>query len=73
MNNSTLITRTELAKRWRVDTKTVDRMRQAKLLVWIDISGGRNARPIVRFTEADVVAFEERGTYAATTGETLNA
>lgn len=66
MNNSALITRTELAKRWRVDAKTIDRMRQAGVLPWIDISGGRGARPIVRFAVADVTAFEGRGLHSGT-------
>lgn len=51
--------RTALASRWKVSVKTIDRLREFGKLPWIDIAGGRGARPIVRFTLADVEAFEQ--------------
>jgi len=54
------LSRTDLAQRWGVSLKTVDRLRTAHKLPWIDISGGRGNRPCVRFVLRDVEAFEER-------------
>jgi hypothetical protein len=56
--NTEILNRSELAQRWGVSIKTVDRLRTARLLNWIDIGGGRHPRPIVRFTLADVERYE---------------
>jgi hypothetical protein len=50
--------RQALAQRWNTSTRTIDRLRQAGKLPWIDIAGGRGARPIVRFTLTDVEQYE---------------
>jgi hypothetical protein len=50
--------RQALSARWNTSTRTIDRLRQAGKLPWIDIAGGRGTRPIVRFTLADVQAYE---------------
>jgi len=50
--------REALASRWNTSTRTIDRLRQAGKLPWIDIAGGRGARPIVRFSVNDVKAYE---------------
>jgi hypothetical protein len=55
-----LLTRSTLAERWQTSTRTVDRRRQDGLIPWVDISGGKGRRPIVRFRIDDVVAFEGR-------------
>jgi hypothetical protein len=53
-----MITRFDLAKRWRCSTRKVDRMREEGLLPWVDLSGGRGARACVRFRLADIEALE---------------
>jgi hypothetical protein len=55
-----LLTRVELAKRWATSERTVDRKRMLGLLPWLDLSGGRGKRPLVRFRLADIEAYEER-------------
>jgi hypothetical protein len=55
-----LLTRHELAKRWKTHTRTIDRKRQAGEIPWIDLSGGRGCRPIVRFRLDDVQQFEKQ-------------
>lgn len=52
------ISRADLAKRWHVSMKSVDRLRAAKLLSAVDISGKRGKRSTIRFRFADVLAFE---------------
>ncbi|MGO9119839.1 MAG: hypothetical protein ACLQPD_19785 [Desulfomonilaceae bacterium] len=58
MTIQTHFSRTGLAKRWGVTTRTIDRLRQAGKLPWIDIAGCRGTRPIVRFTVEDVETYE---------------
>ncbi|MFH1113714.1 MAG: hypothetical protein V1792_07305 [Pseudomonadota bacterium] len=60
MTPGTYLSRVELAERWRMSIKTVDRLRSSGCLPWIDVSGGRGARPIVRIQLHDVIQFEER-------------
>ena len=55
---SMLLTRQELARRWRVSQRTLDRRRQNGLLAWIDVAMGRGSRPVVRFRIGDVEAAE---------------
>jgi len=52
------LTREGLARRWNASTRTVDRLRQRGLIPWVDLSAGRGARPLVRFTLTDVEAYE---------------
>jgi hypothetical protein len=52
------LSRETLATRWGVSRKTVDRLRASGALPWVDISGGRGERPLVRFKPEDVEAFE---------------
>ncbi len=54
------LSRHALAKRWNTSTRTVDRIRQAGGLAWNDLSGGRGARPLVRFTIEDILKYEEQ-------------
>lgn len=52
------LSRAALAARWHVSVKTIDRLREADKLSWLDISGGRGARPLVRFKIEDVENYE---------------
>jgi len=54
----THLSREALANRWSTSTRTIDRLRQAGKIPWVDIAAGRGARPIVRFKIQDVEAFE---------------
>lgn len=54
------MTRQELAARWRVSIRTIDRLRGIGELRWVDIADGRGARPCVRFRLADILALESR-------------
>ena len=36
-----MITRFDLAKRWKCSTRKVDRMREQGLLAWVDLTQGR--------------------------------
>jgi hypothetical protein len=58
MNSEKSITRLELASRWGVSVRTVDRIRQSGELQWIDLRNGAGARPLVRFRIPDVEAYE---------------
>jgi hypothetical protein len=58
MNRESLLTRQALKERWNIGLRTIDRLRQSGKLAWVDISGGRGARPIVRFALADITEFE---------------
>jgi hypothetical protein len=59
MTTQTHFSRTDLAKRWGVTTRTIDRLREANKLPWLDISAGRGAKPLVRFRIEDLEAFEQ--------------
>ena len=54
------LSRTDLANRWTVSVRTIDRLRKDGRLSWVDLSAGEGARPIVRFRLLDVQEFEER-------------
>jgi len=54
------ITRVELARRWAVCVRTIDRKRELGELPWVDVAQGRGARPCVRFRLADIEALENR-------------
>jgi hypothetical protein len=55
-----LLTRSGLAKRWKSSVRTIDRRRQIGLIPWVDLSGGKGSRPVVRFRLSDVEDFEKR-------------
>jgi len=52
--------RQQLANRWKVSVRTVDRLKNNGRLPWVDLSGGVGSRPIVRFRLCDVEAYEDR-------------
>jgi hypothetical protein len=51
-------TREQLARRWSVSVRTIDRLRQRGQLPWIDLSGGTGARPVVRFKLSEIEDYE---------------
>jgi hypothetical protein len=53
-----MLTRNELANRWKVTPRTVDRLRRLGLLPWQDLRKGTAGRPIVRFKIADIENYE---------------
>ncbi|MEJ5328752.1 MAG: hypothetical protein WHT07_01190 [Desulfobaccales bacterium] len=53
-----LLTRKDLAKRWRTTVRTIDRRRIEGLLPWIDLTAGKGRKPQVRFRIEDVEAYE---------------
>jgi hypothetical protein len=55
-----MITRFDLAKRWKCSTRKVDRMREQGLLAWVDLSQGRGGRPCVRFRLEDAEEYERQ-------------
>jgi len=60
MPTETYLTRHDVARKWGVTLRTVDRLRFEGVLAWLDISAGRSARPQVRFRLCDVMAVEEQ-------------
>ena len=63
----TLLTKNDVARRLCIGKQTVHRLRQSGRLPWIDVSGGRGKRPIVRFRAEDVIKFESAQRIAADT------
>lgn len=55
-----MITRFDLAERWKCSTRKVDRVREQGLLAWVDLSQGRGGRPCVRFRLEDVEEYERQ-------------
>lgn len=55
-----MLTRKELAKRWRTTTRTIDRRCRMGLLAWIDLTRGKGKRPQIRFLLSDVEQYENR-------------
>lgn len=55
-----LLSRGQLAERWHISERTLDRRRKLGLLPWIDLTGGRGKRPLVRFRLEDIEEFEGR-------------
>ena len=53
-----MITREELARRWKLSVKSVDRRRKDGALPWVDIAFGRGSRPAVRFRVEDIEQLE---------------
>jgi hypothetical protein len=63
------LSRTELANRWGISVKTVDRLRETGQLSWIDLSTGAK-KPLIRFPLAGIERFEkERGGHAPSENE----
>jgi len=64
LDSGDFLTRQQLAKRWKVQLKTVDRLRQRGLLPWMDLSGGHGKKSLVRFSISDVEHYESRNRMA---------
>ena len=54
-----LLSRKQLKKRWGLSLRTLDRLRDYGHLPWIDLTGGRGSRPIVRFRVTDIEKLEK--------------
>jgi hypothetical protein len=52
------LSRRELAERWKVSHKTIDRLRFAGKLSWVNLASHSGKKPLVRFKVEDVEAFE---------------
>ena len=59
MTDQTLFTRSELAERWACSTKTIDRLKRMGRLAWINISGRRGRRALIRFPLNGIEKFEQ--------------
>lgn len=55
-----MLTRKELAARWRTTPRTIDRRRALGLLPYIDLARGVGKRPQVRFRLKDIEEYERR-------------
>ena len=55
-----MLTRHQLAERWRTTTRTIDRRRVMGLLPWIDLARGTGKRPQIRFRLEDVEEYERQ-------------
>lgn len=55
-----MLTRIDLAKRWKTTPRTIDRRRALGLLPWVDLARGMGNRPQVRFRLDDVEEYERR-------------
>jgi len=64
MDEQQLMSRRQLALRWGVNAKTIDRLRQRGLLPWMDVSGGHGKKRCVRFFISDVQSYEARNRMA---------
>jgi len=53
-----LISRSQLASRWGVTAKTIDRLRKAGKIPWLDLTNGGGRKTLVRFLEQDILAYE---------------
>ncbi|MGO9569715.1 MAG: hypothetical protein ACLP5H_19460 [Desulfomonilaceae bacterium] len=52
-------TRQALAARWNTSTRTIDRLRSAGKLPWLNLASAGGSKPLVRFTLADVENYEQ--------------
>lgn len=59
MTTEKLFSRRELARKWGVSTRTIDRVRKSGRLSWINISAGSGLRQGVRFRLDDIQAYEQ--------------
>lgn len=64
IDSDDFLTREQLAGRWGVTVKTVDRLRQRGLLPWMDLSGGHGKKSLVRFSIWDIQKYETRNRMA---------
>lgn len=55
-------TRAELAERWKMSVRSVDRLRLRGKLAWTDFSNGSGLKPTVRFRLDQVEAYETKTT-----------
>ena len=55
-----LFTKAQLATRWNVSQRTIDRRRNQGLIPWIDLTAGIGMRPQVRFKIEDIEEYELR-------------
>jgi hypothetical protein len=55
-----LLTKKDLAKRWQQTTVTIDRYRKLGSLPWLDLTGGKGIKPIVRFRLSDIEEYEDK-------------
>jgi len=55
-----MLTRHDLAKRWRTTPRTIDRRRVMGLLPWIDLARGTGKRPQIRFRLEDILEYERQ-------------
>ncbi len=53
-----MLTRKDLAKRWKTTARTIDRRRAMGLLPWVDLARGTGNRPQIRFLIEDIEDFE---------------
>jgi hypothetical protein len=56
-----MLTRNDLAERWKTTPRTIDRRRVLGLLPWVDLARGTGKRPQVRFRLEDVEDYERQG------------
>jgi hypothetical protein len=55
------LTRRDLARRWNVCTRTIDRQRSLALIPGcLDLTAGVGKRPIVRFRLSDIEEYERK-------------
>jgi hypothetical protein len=55
-----MLTRHDLAERWKTTPRTIDRRRVLGLLPWMDLARGTGKRPQVRFRLEDIEEYEHR-------------
>ncbi len=55
-----MLTRRELAKRWKTTPRTIDRRRAMGLLPWVDLARGMGKRAQIRFKHEDVEEYERK-------------
>ena len=55
-----MITRKDLALRWKTTPRTIDRRRALGLLPWVDLARGMGNRPQIRFQLEDIEEYERR-------------
>jgi hypothetical protein len=53
-----LLTKNEVATRWNCSKRTLDRLRLDGKLPWLDLTNGRGAKPLIRFRQKDILAYE---------------
>jgi|GEM_PF-949507 len=53
-----LLTKNEVATRWKCSKRTLDRLRLDGKLPWLDLTQGAGAKPLVRFKAADIEFYE---------------